>query len=57
MRSAILVRSSARSATEVVLQAGKAAQAASTARSTSAAVPRAISVNGLPVTGVMSSKY
>ena len=39
------------------LQAGNAFQPASTAASTSAAVPRAISQNGFPVTGVMSSKY
>ena len=57
MRSAMRVSTSARSAGEVFAHAGNAFQPASTAASTSFAVPRAISVNGLPVTGLMSSKY
>ena len=51
MRSAILLRMKARSAGEVRPQAGAAAWAASSARSTSSAVPRATSVNGCPSTG------
>ena len=57
MRSAILLRMSARSAAEVLPHAGAAACAASSACSTSSAVPRATSVNVSPVTGVGFSKY
>ena len=57
MRSAILLRMLARSVTEVLPQAGAAACAASSAFSTSSAVPRATSVNVSPVTGVGFSKY
>ena len=57
IRSAILLRTAARSAAAVRAQPGAAACAASSARSTSSAVPRAISVNGLPLTGVGFSKY
>ena len=57
MRSAILLRITARSATEVVPQAGAAAWAASSAFSMSSAVERATSVKILPVTGVGFSKY
>ena len=58
MRSAILLQdvASARSA-EVRPQRGAAACAASRAASMSSAVPRATSVNGLPLTGEMFSKY
>ena len=57
IRSAILSRMSARAVTDVRPQAGAAACAASRARSTSSAVPRAISVNGCPFTGLGFSKY
>ena len=57
IRSAILFRMLARSAGEVLPQAGAAPCAASSASSMSSAVPRAISVNGWPVTGVRFSKY
>ena len=57
MRSAILLRTAARSAAAVRPQAALAPWAAWTARSTSSAVPRAISVNTAPVTGVGFSKY
>jgi hypothetical protein len=57
IRSAILVRMFARSATDVLPQAGAAACAASRAFSTSSAVPRATSANVWPVTGVGFSKY
>jgi hypothetical protein len=57
IRSAILFRISARSAGGVRPQAGAAACAASRARSTSAAVPRAISVKICPVAGAGFSKY
>ncbi len=46
-----------RSVAEVRPQAAAAPWAASRASSTSSAVLRATSVNGLPVTGVMFSKY
>ena len=46
-----------RSAGEVLPHAGAAACAASRAASMSSAVPRATSVNGLPLTGEMFSKY
>ena len=49
MRSAILLRMSARSASDVRPQAGAAAWAASSAASMSSAVPRATSQNGLAV--------
>ncbi len=57
MRSAILFRMTLRSAGVVFFQDANAFQAASTARSMSAASPRPTSQKGLPVTGVMSSKY
>ena len=57
MRSAIRLRMIERSPGEVLPQAGAAACAASSAASMSSAVPRAISVNGLPLTGEMFSKY
>ncbi len=57
MRSAILFRITARSATDVFPQAGAAAWAASRASSTSSAVERATSVKTWPVTGVGFSKY
>ncbi|SKF62675.1 Uncharacterised protein [Mycobacteroides abscessus subsp. abscessus] len=57
MRSAILVNTSARSAGELLPQAGAARWAASRASSMSSAVPRATSVNTWPVTGVGFSKY
>ena len=57
MRSAILLRMLARSATVVFPHLGAAACAASRAASTSSAVPRATSVKVWPVTGVGFSKY
>ena len=57
MRSAILFRMTARSAADVRPQAGAAAWAASSASSMSSAVLRAISQNGLPLTGDGFSKY
>ena len=57
MRSAILLRMFARSAGEVRPHASFASWAASSAFSMSSDVERATSQNGLPVTGVMSSKY
>ncbi len=57
MRSAILLRMFARSAGVVFFHDSNAFHATSTARSMSSAVPRPTSVNGLPVTGVMFSKY
>ena len=57
MRSAILFRMTARSAAEVLPQAGAAACAASSASSMSSAVPRATSQNVSPVTGEGFSKY
>ena len=57
MRSAIWLRMLARSVTEVLPQAGAAAWAASSAASMSSAVPRAISVKTLPLTGETFSKY
>jgi hypothetical protein len=57
IRSAILFSTTARSAAEVRPQPGAAPCAASSARSTSSAVPRAISVKFSPVTGVGFSKY
>ncbi len=57
IRSAIRSSTWARSAGEVRPQAGAAAWAASSAASTSSAVPRAISQNTSPVTGVGFSKY
>jgi hypothetical protein len=57
MRSAILLRMLARSATGVRPQASAAPCAASSAFSTSSAVPRAISVKVSPVTGEGFSKY
>ena len=57
MRSAIWLRMTARSATEVLPQAGAAACAASSASSMSSAVPRAISQKTLPLTGERFSKY
>ena len=56
-RSAILFRTLARSAADVLPHAGAAACAASSAFSTSSAVPRATSVNVSPVIGVGFSKY
>jgi hypothetical protein len=56
-RSAILLRMLARSAADVLPQAGAAACAASSAFSRSSAVPRATSVKVSPVTGVGFSKY
>jgi hypothetical protein len=56
-RSAILLRMLARSAADVLPQAGAAACAASSAFSMSSAVPRATSVKVSPVTGVGFSKY
>ena len=56
MRSAMRLRISARSAAEVRDHAGKAPWAASRARSTSAALERATSVKGRPVSGETSSK-
>ena len=57
MRSAILLRITARSAGEVLFQVTAAAWAASRASSTSSAVERATSVNTSPVTGVGFWKY
>lgn len=57
MRSAMRFRMRARSATDVLPQAGAALWAASSASSMSSAVPRATSQKGLPVTGEMFSKY
>ena len=57
MRSAILLRITARSAAEVLPQAGAAACAASSAMSTSVSSDRGISQNVCPVTGVGFSKY
>jgi hypothetical protein len=57
MRSAILLRTAARSAAAVRPQAALAPSATVTARSTSSAVPRAISVKTSPVIGVGFSKY
>jgi len=57
MRSAILLRILARSVVEVSAQAVLAAWAASSAASMSSALERATSVNTLPVTGVVFSKY
>ncbi len=56
IRSAILFRMFARSDDDVRPQPGAAPWAASSARSTSSAVPRAISVKFSPVTGVGFSK-
>ena len=56
IRSAIRFRMFARSAAEVRPQAGAAPCAASRARSTSSAVPRATSQKVSPVTGVGFSK-
>ena len=57
MRSAILFRMTARSAAEVLPQAGAAACAASSAFSMSDSSERATSQNTSPVTGVRFSKY
>ena len=57
MRSAILLRITARSAAEVLPQAGAAAWAASSAFSISASSDRATSQNVWPVTGLGFSKY
>ncbi len=57
IRSAIFSRMSERSVTDVRPHPGAASCAASSARSTSSAVPRAISVNGCPFTGDGFSKY
>ena len=57
MRSAIRLRMSDRSASDVLPQAGAAAWAASSAASMSSAVPRPTSQNALPLTGEMFSKY
>ena len=57
MRSAILSRTLARSATDVRPHAGAARCAASRAASMSSAVPRAMLVKTWPVTGVGLSKY
>ncbi len=57
MRSAILFRMTLRSAGVVFFHDANAFHPASTARSMSCASPRATSQNGLPVTGVMFSKY
>ncbi len=56
MRSAILSRTLDRSVVDVRPQASAAFQAESSAASMSSAVPRAISVNGLPLTGETFSK-
>ena len=56
MRSAILLRIPARSAAEVLPQAGAAACAASNAFSTSVSSERGTSQNGCPVTGLGFSK-
>ena len=57
IRSAMRFRITERSAGLVLPQAAKAFQATSTARSMSSTVPRPTSVNGLPLTGLMFSKY
>ena len=58
MRSAIRLRMSERSAEATCgPRRAAAAWAASRAASMSSAVPRATSVNGLPLTGEMFSKY
>ena len=57
MRSAILLRMIARWAIVVFFHESKARQAASTALSMSAALPRATSVKTLPLTGDGFSKY
>src|SRR5690625_7063883 len=57
MRSAILFKIFARSATDVFPQASCAAFPASTAASTSSFVDLAISQNTFPVTGLTFSKY
>ena len=57
MRSAIFSSTIARSAGEVLPQAGAALCAASSAKLMSASLPRATWQNTSPVTGVMLSKY
>ncbi len=57
IRSAILFSTDARSPADVAPQPGAAAWADVRARSTSSDVPRAISVNGRPLTGLGFSKY
>ena len=57
MRSAILLRITARAAGLVLPHGPAAASAASSAASMSSAVPRPTSQNPLPVTGVTFSKY
>ena len=57
MRSAILLRITARSAADVLPHAGAAACAASSAFSISASFDRATSQNGWPVTGLAFWKY
>ncbi len=57
MRSAILLRITARSAGDVAFHFGAAAQAASSAASMSSAVPRPTSQNTLPLMGLTFSKY
>ena len=57
MRSAIFSRMFERSVTVVLPHASAALCAASSASSTSAALPRATSQNTCPVTGVTFSKY
>jgi hypothetical protein len=57
MTSAILLSTAARGVAVVFPQAGAALWAASRARSMSSWVLRATSVNGLPLTREMSSKY
>lgn len=57
IRSAILLSTEARSPADVAPQPGAAAWAASRASSMSSDVPRAISVNGRPLTGLGFSKY
>lgn len=57
IRSAILLRMFARAVGEVRPQESRAAWAASSAFSMSSAVERATSQKGLPVTGLMFSKY
>jgi hypothetical protein len=56
IRSAILSRTLERSVVDVRPHDSAAACAASRAASMSSSVPRAISVNGLPLTGEMFSK-
>ncbi len=57
MTSAIFSRMLLRSVVDVLPQAGAAAWAASSASSMSSAVERAMSTNGLPLTGETFSKY